>query len=210
MSKRLGHGSNYFGKPVHMAKQTHIELFLVQHFQSAYFAAFPELPQWHQWVITQLQTTSIITTFLGRKRRFFGRPTDEATWREAIAYEPQSVATGDYTDRALLDCVKEQYRLKQELGFFPYEMFLQKHDELCAAYLEPYEDLTLSTIKENMEQHITLTDPAGNTRDWYIPTDILTGWNLGYRTDSNPDGLAPASLPRTRTKLPNQFFDMRF
>lgn len=207
MAKRLGHGSNYRGQPPHMAKQTHIPLNLVQHFQSAYFSAFPEIPQWHRWVIEQVQREGYITTFLGRTRHFFGRPSEDSTIREAIAYEPQSVATGDYTNIALLNLVKESYRHLDSEGNRVFKVFLQKHDELGVAYNPEYEDLTLSQIRDKMEHPVTIVNPAGEKRIWVIPTEIETGWNLGRMSDSNPDGLSHPDPSRRRSHIPNQLLD---
>lgn len=52
--------------------------------------AFPGLRRWHDKVAEQVQTKGTITTSLGRTRKFWSRPSSDATIREAIAYEPQS------------------------------------------------------------------------------------------------------------------------
>ena len=41
MCKKLGHGSNYGGKPNTLAEQSKVELDLVRQFQPKYFSAFP-------------------------------------------------------------------------------------------------------------------------------------------------------------------------
>jgi hypothetical protein len=199
--KRLGHGSNYRGKPPHMAKMTHIPVKLVEHFQEVYFERFPEIPQYHRWVVEQLQTKGEITTLFGRCRRFFGRPNDDSTIRVAIAYSPQSMAA-DYTNRALLKLLKLYLA-----GNLPAKLFLQKHDEIGLRYLEADEDRVVKLVCETMEQHITLTAPDGSTRDWYVPAEPQVGWNLGYASESNPDGLIKYSGrdERTRTEDPFNF-----
>ena len=192
-SKTLGHGSNYLGQPRHMAKQSHIPFPLVEHFQEMYFGAFPELRRWHQWVAEQVQTIGEITTMLGRVRKFFGRPNEDKTIRDAVAYEPQSVAA-DYTNNALLDLYKAS---KQDL---PIKVFLQKHDEIGFRFREADEELTIPRIISIMERHITIKNPAGEPRDWYVPAEAMVGWNLGYRSDSNPDGLIVRAGPDERTR----------
>jgi hypothetical protein len=182
-SKTLGHGSNYFGKPANMAKQSHIDFGLVQHYQNVYFAIFPEIRQWHNWIIEQVQVHGEYSTIFGRPRRFFGRPSDDSTIREAIAHDGQSPAA-DYTNRAMV-------RLHQAslYGNLPAELFLQKHDELGMRYNEEDETEVTTKMIELMEEHFTLTAPDGSQRDWYVPAEMLVGWNLGHKSETNPDGL---------------------
>ena len=190
--KRLGHGSNYTGKPGHMSMLTHIPKHLVEHFQSAYFEAFPEIPQWHQWVATQVQTEGEIVTLFNRPRRFFGRPTDDATIRVAVAYEPQSMAA-DYTNRALLTLHKQAIT-----GGLAIELFLQKHDEIGFRFKEDKEMEVIEQVRKIMEATHTLTSPAGTQRQWVVPTEFESGWNLGRMTDTNPDGLSHPDPSRRR------------
>ena len=171
VSKTLGHGSNYMGKPAHMSKQSHIDVKLVEHYQSVYFEACPELLKWHRWIVEQVQTTGEITTMLGRTRRFFGRPNDDATIRKAVAYEPQSVGA-DYCNRAFL-------RLYNMGDKFPAVIRLSKHDELVVSCKEADEELVLSIMKEQMEELIPLVAPDGRTREWFVPAEMESGWNLG-------------------------------
>ena len=53
--------------------------------------AFPGIRRWHERTIQRIQTDGELTTALGRKRTFYGRGNDPSTWREAIAFEPQSL-----------------------------------------------------------------------------------------------------------------------
>ena len=196
LSKRGGHGTNYYGTPFTMAKNLHIEKKIMEAFQDAYFEAFHAIKRWHRWVAEQLQTTRIITTFLGRRRQFFGRPYDDATLREAIAFEPQSVATGDYTNMSLLSIWKQH---------FPIKLFLQKHDEIGFRYREEDEEWIIPKICSLMEHNTILTSPSGEKRVFSIPADPQVGWNLGhFDPDTNPGGLKKWSGKdeRARPDLP--------
>lgn len=173
--------SNYMGKPPQMSKHSHIDIKLIEHYQSVYFAACPELLKWHRWVAEQVQTVGEITTMLGRTRRFFGRPNDDATIREAVAYEPQSVAA-DYCNRALV-------RLHNMGSKFPAVIRLSKHDELVVSGKEENEGLILDIMREQMEERITLVAPNGMRREWFVPAEAESGWNLGRKSDSNPNGI---------------------
>jgi hypothetical protein len=199
-AKTLGHGSNYLGKPPTMSRHSHIPVKLVEHFQEAYFEAFPEIQQWHHWVIEQVQTTATITTLLGRTRQFFGRPNDDATIREAVAYEPQSVAA-DYCNQALLALHKMSMR-----GEFPARIFLSKHDEIGVRFDQALEEEVLRIMTTVMEQHITIIAPDDTPRTWYVPAEAESGWNLGRRivdkttgAVTNPNGLSHPDPTRVRS-----------
>jgi hypothetical protein len=162
---------------------------------------FPEIPRWHDWVAEIVQIEGEITTLLGRSRRFFGRPNEDKTIREAVAYEPQSMGA-DYTNKALLDIHKAA-----QSGKLPIKIFLQKHDEIGFRFLEENEDMVIPIVRELMENKITLTSPSGRTREWYVPTEFESGWNLGvvgseyYAPNGpNPNGLSHVDSSRVRTK----------
>jgi DNA polymerase I-like protein with 3'-5' exonuclease and polymerase domains len=100
-AKRGGHGSNYYGKPSTIAGIINVPVKFVQDFQDQYFAAFPGIPEWHLETIARVQREGKIVTALGRERRFWGRSDDPSTWREAIAYHPQSLV-GDVMNEGLI------------------------------------------------------------------------------------------------------------
>lgn len=183
VSKTLGHGTSYCGKPPQMSKHSHIEVKLIEHYQQVFFEAFPEIAKWHRWVVEQVQTKGEIITMLGRARRFFGRPNDDSTIREAVAYEPQSVAA-DYCNNALLRLHKLWLR-----GEFPATIRLSKHDELVVSCNESLEEQVLEIMREQMEEHITLVSPTGEQRNWFVPAECESGWNLGRKSDSNSNGI---------------------
>lgn len=192
VSKTLGHGSNYLGKPPQMSKHSHIDIGLIEHYQKVYFATCPELPKWHRWVAEQVQTKGEITTMLGRTRRFFGRPNDDATIREAVAYEPQSVAA-DYCNDALLRLHKLWLK-----GEFPGTIRLSKHDELVCSCIESLEEQVISIMKEQMERVIVLKAPNGKERSWFVPAEFESGWNLGRMSKDNPNGISHPMDDRKR------------
>lgn len=182
VSKTLGHGSSYGGKPPTMAKHSHIDIDLVTHYQEVFFEVFPEVRQWHSWVIEQLQVYGEITTIMGRPRRFFGRASDDATVREAIAFEPQSLGA-DYTNTAMIALHKAS------LQGLPIELRAQKHDELIFTFREEDEEWVIPEVTKLMEHELLLTSPTEEVKTLVIPTEPETGWNLGFHNDNNPNGL---------------------
>jgi len=214
LSKTLGHGTNYWGQPQNMSRQAHIDLKLVQRYQDVYFSVFPEIKQWHNWIIEQLQLNNGFYTIFGRHRYFLGRPDDAATIREAIAHDGQSPAA-DYTNHALLRLHKAVLA-----GEIPMEIFLQKHDEIGVRAREEDIPEVLAKMQETMETHYTLTAPNGTTRDWYVPAEAAVGWNLGHRKDYddkgnllekpiNPDGLLELKGLDTRTRCENPLLPIK-
>jgi hypothetical protein len=193
-SKTMGHARNYYGKAREVAKRAHIPFEYVEHYYEVFDDAFPEISMWHYWIIEQVQVRGEYSTIFGRPRRFFGRPSDDATIREAIAHDGQSPAA-DYTNLALLRIHKAALA-----GELPVDLFLQKHDEIGVRYKEEDEVLVTSKMIQLMEKEFILTAPDGTQRKWTVPAEMLVGWNLGHRDERNPDGLTGYTGLDTRVR----------
>lgn len=173
LSKKLGHGTNYYGKPPTMARHTKLPIGVIQDFQHRYFASFP-LELWHLDVAAKLLTQGYLVTLLGRKRWFMGRRNDDATLREAIAYEPQSL-TSDTINGGML----EVWRQNQ------CQLLLQVHDSILVQYPEELENDILPRILKAVERPIQLS----NGRVVTIPAEAKVGWNWANKSPDNPEGL---------------------
>lgn len=180
MSKRGGHGTNYYGTPWTMAKHLKVAQKLIEVFQVKYFAAFPEIREWHKWTARELQLTGQITNLYGDRRTFFGRASDDSTLREAIAHNPQS-SIAKYTNL----CLREVHRRVKSV-----EVLLQVHDALLIQYDEAVEAEAIEHTRAVMGQ-VTLGESG-----IVIPTDCAVGWNWAkvdtkkkFWTDGNPFGL---------------------
>lgn len=188
MCKKLGHGSNYGGKPPTIAEQTRVDLDLVQQFQPKYFRAFPAHQRWHEWVDDTLRRTGILTTLTGRRRQFFKRRNEPKTLNEAIAYNPQG-SLADIVNRAMLNI----WRLNIAILMF------QDHDALTFMYPERDED----TVVPILQQHLITPVPLADGRILRIPYDCETGWNKGkWHAEKNPDGLKEYSGHDDRRRSP--------
>lgn len=199
MAKKLGHGTNYYGTPRTMAAHTKVETDKVREFQIKYFAGFPVLgsftegkaekkraleigQNWHSWVYKQINEFGYLTTpFYSRRRYFFGRPDDDATLREAIAYSPQSM-TADAIDTALI----RLWRWGKVL------ILIQVHDSLLLQYRPEAEEEIIPQILEIASVRHVLK----KGRPFLVPAEAKVGWNWGdveYNKDGsikdNPDGL---------------------
>src|SRR3974390_882318 len=173
MAKVLGHGTNYDGKPHTMSKHTHLDTREITKFQGKYFAAFPH-QRWHAYVASQLQQYGRLDSLFGRRRYFFGRRDDDATLREAIAYDPQS-SVGDILNTGMLQVWREGI----------CQLLLQIHDAILIQYPEDKEDIVLPKVQEAIKVPIQLQ----YDRMFLIPSEIKVGWNWAVESDDNPDGL---------------------
>ena len=192
MAKKLGHGSNYYGKPFTMARHAKIPVYLAEAFQKGYFSSFPGIPKWHQHVAQNLQTQQKLTTPWGRERHFFGRPGDDTTLREAIAFVPQS-ATGDRTNLAL-------YRLWKHFGS-RIRITAQVHDAVYFQYRESDDEAEIISTALSIIDIRT----SHNGRELIVPGEAKIGWNWGEQDPRkptlNPDGLIKwKGKPDTRTR----------
>lgn len=174
MSKKLGHGSNYLAQPPMMAKAARIPVAIAKEFQEAYFAAFPCIPAWHTKVFWQLENLGYLISPFGRRRFFFGRPTEGSTRREAVAHVPQSM-TGDEINQALL-ALWRSGRV-QVMG--------QVHDSILFQFPEKDRDEIVPWAVELAKTKLILE----KGREFVVPTEAKTGWNWGNYSEDNVDGL---------------------
>ncbi len=175
MCKKLGHGSNFEGKPPTLATQTKLPINIVYQFQPKYYLAFPAHQQWHEWVREQIHQTGVIISITGRKRHFWGRRNDDGTVREAIAYDPQATEAF-VVNKAMLNIWRKQIAL----------LTLQDHDALTFMYKEEEEDEIIPRLMDNLIVPVALEH--GRTLE--IPYDCKVGWNRGdFNETTNPLGL---------------------
>jgi DNA polymerase-1 len=186
MCKKLGHGSNYGGKPTTLAEQTKLPIGVVAEFQPKYFLAFPSHQRWQDWVDRQLRSAGYLISLTGRKRWFFGRRNDPATLREAIAYDPQC-SLADIVNQAMLKLWRQGHTI-----------VFQDHDALTFSYPEEDED----TLIPILQRELIVPIPLANGRVLRIPYDTETGWNKGHFSEGNPDGLRPYQGHDERTRSP--------
>lgn len=197
--KILGHGTNLLGTPPTMAKHTAIDQKVIESFQARYFRAYPGIPRFHRWVAEQLQTRQEITSTFGRQRHFFGRPREDATLREAVAFCGQA-PTADRTSLVMLRLWRDIPEL-QLLG--------EGYDSVVFQYREVDE-------KKVIEKAIALArvELHHNSRTFVVPIEMKVGWNwspfaseadvtAGRASRVNPDGLAKwkGEDKRKRTSL---------
>ena len=90
MAKKLVHASNYGIGARAFAYHSGVRESEARLLLGKYFTAFPHIKTWQLTIQARLGKSRVMTTALGRKRTFFGR-WGEQLFREAYAFEPQSV-----------------------------------------------------------------------------------------------------------------------
>jgi hypothetical protein len=199
VAKRVGHGSNYRGSPFGIAAAVGIPVDVVADFQRRYFTAFPAIQEWHRHIAATVASCQYLDTPLGRRRWFFGRPDDDATIREAIAYIPQSTI-GELLNLALLNCWKRGKLPLTNTDHLPIHILLQNHDAF--AFQTP-ESTALPTLLAEVKRELEIPIPfirGDEVEHLVIPGEFVTGWNWAYKDkgpdqalwdfeDGNPDGL---------------------
>jgi DNA polymerase I-like protein with 3'-5' exonuclease and polymerase domains len=175
MAKRGGHLSNYYGTAWTMARSLKIPLAVAEEFQARYCRgsqsiqpAFPGIARWWTWTAQQLQTTSKLTTPFGRMRHFFGRPNDDTTLREAIAFLPQSTTA----DRMNLGLWRVWRHMPQ------VELLAQTYDSITFQFDERLDrDAIISEALDRIR--VELVAPSG--RKYVVPGEAKIGYNWGSR-----------------------------
>jgi DNA polymerase I-like protein with 3'-5' exonuclease and polymerase domains len=174
MCKKIGHGSNYGGKPETLATQSKLPVNVVRQFQPKYFTAFPAHERWQEWVRGQIWAKGYLISLMGRKRWFLGRRSDPDVIREGIAYDPQG-SLADIVNTGMLHTWRQR----------PALLMMQDHDATTWMYKQELED----EIVPKLQQMLTLEVPLRHGRTLRIPYDCQVGWNRG-KADArkNPNG----------------------
>jgi len=190
VSKKTGHGTNYYGKPPQVSLETMIPIAMVKEFQERYFNNFPCIPALQQWAINELRL-GCLTNLFNRRRYFYGRSTDKNVQNEAIAFLGQS-CTADQVNYGMLNV----WALNR------VQILAQVHDSLFFQFPEKDEDEIMPLIAEAMTIRLLLL----NDREFIVPVDLETGWNWGKYNDKssrgklNPDGMKSWSDHDTRSR----------
>lgn len=187
MAKRGGHLSGYYGTAWTMGRSLKIPLNVAEDFQQRYNhgpnCAYPGFAKWWQWTAEQLQTQGHITTPFGRKRHFFGRPGDDTTLREAIAFLPQSTTA----DRMNLGLWRTWRHIPQ------VQLLAQTYDSITFQYPENSNE---RSIIESVLAQLVVPLVAPNGRVYNVPAEAKVGWNWGNAVTQQDIDRAKASGKR--------------
>ena len=183
MAKRGGHATNYYGQPRTVATHLKVPTKLIEEFQSRYMAAFPGLHSWQLDTIARVQRDGVLVTPTNRERRFWGRSSDPATHREAIAFVPQSLVA-DVMNEGLMQV--QQWIIKEKLSD-QCSLIAQVHD----AGLFVAKNSDLDWLIPSLLERIVHPVNFGATGIMSIPADAQVGkrWSKAKNKPGLIDGL---------------------
>ncbi len=136
--KRVQHGANYLEGPRTICKNvlTDSEGKLVLTEQRAkmlrdiYFARYPGIQKWHNFVRSQLGQRTRLTAASGQDRQFFGRPDEILT--KAVAHEPQANTT--YVTNLAMHNLWNDVSNRLPNGTLRIQLLHQVHDALLGQF----------------------------------------------------------------------------
>lgn len=183
--KRIQHGSNYGLTPFGISMIAQIPLAQAKSAYHNYMTEFEYIPAWQEWVRGQVVDHKTLTNALGRTWTPFGRPWDKHTWRQALAFLPQSLLA-DIDDIAL-------YRTWLDLEEQEVQLLAQVHDALLHQFPAGRYDLERELLKR-MQIPVPVTDFQGTTRLMTIGVESAVGKNWGHKSPENPAGIDEAPI----------------
>lgn len=182
-AKAIQHGSNFGMSPLAIAIQKHVPQRQAQIAQDAYFAAFPHIREWQLVQKALVEDQRPIVNPFGRMVQLLGRPLDPHTWKQALAFPPQS-CVGEVLNIGLT-----RLWLNSDPG--TVELLAQVHDAVLGQYPNDLQAETeaLWALKHHMRVPFQVTDYRGVERTCIIPVELATGFNWGHEGPNNPRGL---------------------
>lgn len=184
ITKKGAHGTNYYGKPYTLAKQMKVETEVAEAFQAKYFKRFPGFNDWHIDKAKVLREQGYIVGPFGLRRTFWGRRWDDATLREAIAFQPQHVV-GVLMNIGIY-LLWEKF---EGVGKSDVQILLNLHDAVLGQVKIEKAEQLLPEILKTLTFPFPVTDIKGITRELVIPFDVEIGHNWNKASDKNPGGL---------------------
>lgn len=175
LGKKSGHASNYSVGPRTFAESCLVEMnYYIEEREAkriieTYFEVFPGIRIRQANIRKEVAQRRMLRTPMGRERHFYGRMND-ATFREAYAYSPQSVIP-DITNTLMLKLWDERDYLDEDMKFL-----LQVHDSLLLQVSEARVAEVAAFAKDTTAWHPEILLPGGKL---VIPTDVEVGMRWG-------------------------------
>jgi DNA polymerase I-like protein with 3'-5' exonuclease and polymerase domains len=175
-SKRIQHGSNFGLSPPGISMIAKIPQKNAREAQANYFQAFPMIRGWQQQDIgVAVREHRPLVNAMGREIILMGRPNDPHTFKQGLAFKPQSVVA----DILNLSMVLVFLHLEPE----GVQLLAQIHDALLFQFPEDRLDLAIKTA-----HMMKIAVPIG-PRVMEIETELAVGKNWGHASEDNPNGL---------------------
>lgn len=156
--KKFGHGTHFLGTPQGLSQRIGLTVHEATRTQAWYFGKYPAIKKWQEAFCEEVRRTHRVQNKFGYTFDFFGR-IDDSTFREAIAWVPQST-TGCVINRIWLN-IHDRY---PEL----LEVLMQVHDSLDGQFKVEHHAEAIAALEECGKVLVPYEDPL------IIPIGIKT------------------------------------
>lgn len=181
-AKRIQHGSNFGLTPPGIAMIAHIPMKQAYKAQENYFGTFSGIHRWQLDIGATIKEHLPLINALGREITLFGRPWDEHTIKQGLAFIPQS-SVADILDLGMWRVWRYQDPTGGERN--DVELLAQVHD---AVLLQFRDSQVLHETRRLMQIPIPVT-ARGETRIMQIEAEVAIGYNWGKQSPENPRGM---------------------
>lgn len=180
-SKRIQHGGNYGLMPYGIAMIAKIPVEAAKEAWHGYHDGFPRIRQWQGKTRALVEAGDRLTNPLGRTIRLFGRPWDDHTYKQGLAFVPQS---------SVADIIKVAiWRIWWELERRgPVQLLGQIHDAILFQFPRGEYEWVRQAL-ELMKVPVPTLGADGKWRTAEIDTEAAVGLNWGHAGPDNPNGI---------------------
>ena len=175
-AKRIQHGSNYGLTPFGIAMIAHIPVRIASEAQLRYFHHFPFIRKWQKSIAKEVEGSEALINAVRRRIRLFGRPWDAHTYKQGLAYKPQSLVA-DILDLAI-------FRVWDRFDPQLLQLLAQVHDAILGQFPTIHREAAIETLVRCMSIPVQFGDEYMT-----IPVEIAVGSNWGHKGPKNPYGL---------------------
>jgi DNA polymerase I-like protein with 3'-5' exonuclease and polymerase domains/uracil-DNA glycosylase len=155
--KSFAHGSHYLGTPRGLSQRLGLTVAAAKRTQRWYFGKYPAIRRWQDEFKARVAAKRYVENIFGYRRYYFDRP-DDAMFREAIAWLPQSTVAL-YINRIWMNLYEK----------FPHIwILLQVHDSLMGQFPTFRKEECLRQLGEASQIVLPYADPL------IIPVGIKT------------------------------------
>jgi uracil-DNA glycosylase family 4 len=164
--KRVQHGSSYGMGKLTMSNQiledswkysgevVYVPPATCEALKILFFQRYPGITVWHRWISEQLKNTRSLTSANGHTRKFFGRPNDHDTLKQAFSDEPQNVTT--YVTNCAVLKLWNDAENRREDGSLTVEPLHQIHDAVVGQFPKDQSDWSLGKIRTAFDNRIVI------------------------------------------------------
>jgi len=190
--KKANHQLNYKSSYLGFARQYEIPYNESKFIVSQYYAGYPSIGNWHDFVIREVCSKGYLVNLYGRRYLFIGERKGD-TFREAISYVPQSTIGHKINKDGLLFLWYNENPIIRA-----FKLHCQVHDSLVLSF--PVEKLGFKScvegiilIKQSLEKPLYYME-----REFIIPCACEVGLNWApYHKEHNKKGLIGVNINGT-------------